>query len=187
MSGKFTVVYGAPNTGKSTALKRFADEHKGFVYIKYPLYELEPNGPVIDAVIHKRKEMTAECLQLLCAENRRDFEQALEELLEAGINVIAEDYTLTGIVSGLVEGVPLNTLKHFNKDLRIPDKAFLLVGERFTSGRELEHRFEEGDEKWAKTRELLLSFKDEYHLEIINVTPDIEKTYKAVESAILSS
>ena len=94
--GKFIVVYGANNLGKTEQAKRLVQSLKavGFKsrYIKYPIYDLEPTGPKINAALRKNSIITNLDLQKEFAQNRRDFEPQLVKTLNQGTWVVAEDY-----------------------------------------------------------------------------------------------
>ena len=53
-AGKLIVIYGINNLGKTTQAEMLADrmaEYAPTVYLKYPLYDLEPSGSFINAYI----------------------------------------------------------------------------------------------------------------------------------------
>lgn len=185
--GTLNVILGANNLGKSTAAQTVASE-EGFFYIKYPIYKLEPHGPIIDDVVHNKRPMEAAELQLHYAENRRDYEPYLNAILETGKSAIVEDYVFTGIVWGLVEGLSLYNLFEINERIKKPDRYILMDGNRFNTGREKGHRFEdEGDSKWQKARDLFMSFALAYNWEIVNANQTREKVKQDILDIILSS
>ena len=99
--GKFIVLYGINNLGKSTQaqalVKRLIAADKPAVYLKYPVYELEPTGPNINRVLRseQKQQLTEIDFQALYAQNRRDYQPTLEQTLAAGTTVVAEDYTVS--------------------------------------------------------------------------------------------
>src|SRR3989339_337961 len=108
--GKFIAIYGINNLGKTrqaTILKE-ALEGQGLETIgfKYPIYDLEPTGPEINAVLRQGVPMQERDLQGLYARNRRDFEPTLLGHLSRGKWVVAEDYTGTGIAWGMAGKIP---------------------------------------------------------------------------------
>jgi len=155
--GRFIVLYGSNNTGKSEQIGRLVDSLNSIGIIteslKYPIYDLEPTGPLINEAIRKGnpRGLTAAELQKTYADNRRDYEPKLEATLKKGKWIIGEDYTGTGIAWGLTYGVPMETLLEFNKGLLKEDLAICLDGERFSSGIERNHMFESGG-KWELNR-----------------------------------
>ena len=91
--GKFIVIYGVNGTGKSTQVKNILRYLKGkkikVNYLKYPIYDLEPEGPFIDKYLRdpefrKKNPQTTEKLQDKYAKNRKRFEPELKKILEKG-------------------------------------------------------------------------------------------------------
>lgn len=160
---KFIVLYGANNLGKSTQIEllkaKVAKLNLPAKFIKYPIYDLEPTGPLLNNLLrHPEKvdrKYNDEEFQQIYAQNRRDYEPTLIELLTSGITVFAEDYTGTGIAWGLTKGVELNYLEKINSDLKQPDLCLMLDGEtRFHDGIEKGHRHEAaGEAIWLKNRD----------------------------------
>lgn len=150
--GKFIVLYGTNNIGKTTQVKLLIDrikrERKLVTHIKYPVYDLEPTGPRLNSILREGAEanLTTLDVQKIFAQNRRDFEPKLKEILDSGMNVIAEDYKGTGIAWGYTRGTDLNDLEEINKDLLSEDITILLDGMRFIDGMEKNHMNEQDDE-----------------------------------------
>ncbi len=156
--GEFIVVYGANNLGKSTQIDLLAEglreEGKEVELLKYPIYGLEPTGPVINAAIREGLEITEIELQRVFAQNRQDFEPFLmKEILEKGKWVIAEDYKGTGIAWGVARNIPVEVMEEMNFGLLEEDLAILLDGEQFVSGIERGHRNEPSPE-WQQARQV---------------------------------
>ncbi|MDD2823456.1 MAG: hypothetical protein PHQ59_05250 [Candidatus Daviesbacteria bacterium] len=188
--GKFIVLYGANNLGKSKQVELLEKslQEKGIktIRLKYPIYDLKPTGPKINAVLREGLKMPDLDLQKLYAQNRADFEPKLKSYLNAGKWVLAEDYTGTGVAWGMTWGVPLEALEKINKKLLKEDLAILLHGERFVSGIEKNHRNEADDEIWEKGQRIHLELgarygwkkvyatrtPEEVHLDIINLVTD---------------
>ncbi len=172
MVGKLIVIYGANNLGKSTQVEMLEralhDLQIPVKRIKYPIYDLEPTGPLINSIIRGGGSMPEEELQRTYVQNRRDYEPELERLLRDGTSVIAEDYNGTGIAWGLVRGVPLERLEKMNDGLRKEDIAILLKGERFETGREAGHRNETDDALWQKANENHLMLGERYGWQHVN-------------------
>lgn len=157
--GKFIVLYGANNIGKSTQVQYLAKNllNRGMqvLVVKYPIYALRPTGPLINDVLRRGKKMDQLELQKIFAQNRRDFEPTLKFILEVGIHVIAEDYLGTGIAWGMVRGLKKETLLEINRDLLEPDISILMDGPRFRTHIEKGHLNEDVAEKiWLRSREV---------------------------------
>jgi len=162
--GKFIVIYGSNNLGKSTQVKllscKILESKKDVLTIKYPIYSLKPTGQKINNIIRKEvgtgKALTSELeLQKIYAQNRMDFQPQLLGILEAGINVVAEDYAGTGIAWGMTKGMTIRKLEEINRGLVSPDLAILLDGSRFEQAKEIKHRYENAD-AWEQLRQLNL-------------------------------
>jgi len=174
------VIYGAPNLGKTVQSKMLSRALNGF-YIKYPVYDLSPTGPLINTALRETSNITTLELQTLCAQNRRDFEPALKALLKKR-PVIAEAYTQTGIISGVFEGESEKTLKELNAGLLSEDFAILLDGERFTEAIEKNHRFEANN--WEKTRALHKKFGRKLGWKRVNANQPKEKVHQDIMSLV---
>lgn len=157
--GKFIVIYGTNNIGKSTQVQMLAtkllDQGKQILVLKYPIYSLEPTGPQINAVLRHGEKMDEGSFQKLYAQNRRDFQPILISILEAGIYVLAEDYVGTGIAWGMMRGLSMEKLIKMNKGLLEPDLCILMDGERFKTHIEKGHINEDIDDLiWQKSRRI---------------------------------
>lgn len=150
-SGKLIVLYGINNIGKSTQAQRLVERLQAAgipaQYLKYPRYDLEPSGGILNAYLRQGNpdHLSAREAQIFFAMNRFHFQSQLKAILESGITVVAEDYTDTGIAWGVGAGVAQDFLKRINAGLVPPDLAIYMVGERFTDGKETGHRHEEDD------------------------------------------
>lgn len=186
--GKFIVLYGANNLGKSTHVTMLVDalEEMGVrvTGIKYPVYNLEPTGSRLNAILRDGLEMPEIEVQRLYAQNRRDFEPTLRAHLNSGIWVVAEDYTGTGVAWGLTRGVSLEALEAMNEGLLQEDLAILLHGERFTSGIEQNHRNEKDDELWYRAQEFHLALAGCYGWRKVSV--DETRSKEVVHQDILT-
>jgi thymidylate kinase len=193
--GLFIVIYGANNLGKSEQSRRLSSKliHEGnqvFV-IKYPIYQLEPTGPIINSILRNpddpNRKISEYELQKLFAQNRRDFQEVLIQLMNAGVHIIAEDYTGTGISWGLTRDVPHEDLVTLNEDLLIPDLAILLDGERFLSGIEQRHRNESDlDVVWEKNRSAHQFLADRHGWKRVNANQEIEQVHRDVMEIVVA-
>src|SRR5476651_1712670 len=99
--GKFIVLYGANNLGKSTQvemlIQSLEDKNIPVKKLKYPVYDLEPTGPRLNAVLRQGLKLPEEEVQELFAQNRRDYQEKLQKDLDDGYWIISEDYKGTGI------------------------------------------------------------------------------------------
>ena len=150
--GGFVTLYGINNLGKSTQAHKLVDwlNSNGFKaeYLKYPLYDLQPTGPLILEQIKGKsgQNISEKELQTLFAQNRRDYQPDLIKTLESGTYIIAEDYTGTGFAWGMSKGLNIEFLEKINNDLLKEDLAILFYGERFKQGIEKYHVHENNPE-----------------------------------------
>lgn len=179
MRGKFIVLYGANNLGKSTQVellqKTLASLNIPVTHIKYPIYDLAPTGPVINSVLREGLQMEEDQFQQLYVQNRRDYEPQLKKMLEEGMWVIAEDYIGTGIAWGMVRGVSLERLEEMNKNLYPADLSIMIYGERFATGKESNHRNETDDKIWNTAQEKHLLLAKRYGWKKINANQEVAK------------
>ncbi|MDO8570780.1 MAG: hypothetical protein Q7R97_04315 [Candidatus Daviesbacteria bacterium] len=183
--GKFIVLYGANNLGKSAQAEMLVDAitDLGFQVeaLKYPIYDLKPTGPKINTVLRLGSKMDEFELQKIYAQNRLDYQPILDTTLKSGRWVIAEDYNGTGVAWGIVRGIPQNDLEALNRGLIKEDLAILLHGERFTSGIEKNHRNEADDEVWHQAQMIHLCLAEVYGWRKVYAT----RTAEAVHQDIL--
>ena len=143
--GKLIVIYGINNLGKTTQAKKLVAwlEARGFQaqYVKYPIYDLAPSGPYINAIVRKNlwQKIPPQEIQLWYAINRFQYQPELLSKLEQGIMVVAEDYVGTGIAWGIAEGVDKAWLENLNAPLYKEDLGILLLGRRFLKAAEKNH------------------------------------------------
>lgn len=174
--GRFIVIYGSNNLGKSTQLdlleKVYVEAGLPYTRIKYPIYD-SPTGQIINRILRpneneEKLEISEEEFQALYAEDRRQFEPLLRELLKNG-DVIAEDYVGTGLAWGLTKGVRREFLDQVNDGLLKPDVEIMLDGYRFGGGVERRHRHEDVESGiWERSREIHLGLATELGWKVIN-------------------
>ena len=181
--GKFIVLYGANNLGKSTQAHLLVAslQEKGIQarYLKYPIYDLEPTGPAINGVLRGGVKMPTAELQRQYAQNRRDYEPTLKKDLEKGIWQVTEDYTGTGIAWGMTYGLTLEYLEEINKGLLAEDLSLMFDGERFLSGIETNHLHETGGH-WEKAQQINLELARKYGWKRINANAPKEIVAESV-------
>jgi len=184
--GKFIVFYGINNLGKSTQaqklVQRLQNEGHRAEYLKYPLYELEPSGPMINNYLREGNKygLSAREVQIMYALNRTQYEHKLQEKLQAGINIVSEDYTGTGLAWGISTGVDEEFLKYINIHLLSEDLAFLFDGDRFLEAQEKTHKHESNNGFMEKAREVHLRLGRELGWKNINANQSIEEIHEEI-------
>jgi len=185
MKGKFITLYGINNIGKTTHAKwlvaNLRSEGYSAEYIKYPHYDVEPTGPMINNILRSEKQtISEEELQMWYTLNRFQFEPKLREMLEKYNYVVAEDYIGTGLAWGTAKGADLDWLKQLNKHLLKEDIAVLLDGERFLQAKEKIHVHESNDELMKRCREVHLELAEEYNWPIVQANHTKEEVQQSI-------
>jgi len=191
--GKLIVFYGTNNLGKSTQAKilieKLKEKNIEAEYLKYPIYDLEPSGPILNNYLRNGNpyNLSAREAQIIYCLNRTQYQKTLEEKLNKGINIIAEDYTGTGIAWGVGAGVDQKFLEEINSHLLKEDIALLFDGERFKEAMEKNHKHEQDDEFSKKVRQIHLGLGKKYNWEKINANLSIEEISNIVFEKIIKS
>ncbi|MBP7811866.1 MAG: hypothetical protein KA054_03430 [Candidatus Moranbacteria bacterium] len=181
--GRMIAIYGVNGIGKTTQSERLAEwirsQGKPVSRVKYPVYDLEPEGPFLfqylrDPMFREAHSQSTEELQLKYAENRRRYEPELKERLASGEWIVAEDYVGTGIAWGLTWGGSLEYLEEINKGLHPPDCAILMDGKRFETALERHHRNEMDGERIRICQSFLRLLGERNGWERVNARQSIE-------------
>ncbi len=184
-------IYGVNNIGKSTQAKMLVEnlkkEGRKIAFLKYPIYDAEPTGPMIDYYLRdpQAPKISAEELQMWYALNRFQMQPELQKKLDSGITVVAEDYTGTGIAWGITHGADKKWIEQVNKYLIKEDLAILLDGEQFQTEREDQHINEASDERIAKCRQIHLDLAKEYGWKIVKASGEKKEIAKEILEIVL--
>lgn len=182
--GIFITIYGINNIGKSTnaklLVKKLKDAGRKAVYLKYPVYDLEPSGQFLNKILRGggTQKISEDELQLWFILNRYQFESSLKKLLNDGNIVIAEDYVGTGIAWGVAKGLDQKWLEDANKYLLKENFAILLVGERHKQSKEKVHVHEQNDELSKKCANIFEMLANKFGWKKIIVQEKAEDTSK---------
>lgn len=189
--GKLITLYGINNIGKSTQCKILIDNLKKHghdaVYIKYPVYSLEPTGVFINKVLREsggRQNITEDQLQMWFTLNRYQFEPELKQMLNEGKIVIAEDYVGTGLAWGSAKGASLEWLTELNKYLLKEDFAIYLKGKRNVQATEASHIHENNNELLEATQFIYDNLAEKYEWSKVMVKPSIGETADDIWKAV---
>ena len=185
MAGKFIVLYGINNIGKTTQAKMLVEHmlRKGLRadYIKYPVYDLNPSGHFLDRVLRSQKqEISEEELQMWFAVNRIQFQPNIKKKLSLDINLVAEDYIGTSIAWGSVKGANEEWLKSINSRLLKEDIGILLDGQRFVFAQENVHIHETNEKLIEKVRRKHLELAIAFGWHIVNANQVREKVFNDI-------
>lgn len=182
--GKFIAIYGINGIGKTTQVERLVEYLKTLgkkaSRLKYPIYDLDPEGPFIykylrDPKFRKENELTTDELQQKYVDNRKRYELTLQTRLDNGEWIVAEDYIGTGIAWGLTWGGNLEYLEEINQGLFQADISILMHGDRFSTAIEKDHRNEMAADRIqvCKNFHLLLAYR--YGWNVVNANQSIER------------
>jgi thymidylate kinase len=190
--GLFIAIYGVNNIGKSTHARLLVESlkraGKKVFYLKYPVYDLEPTGPAINAILRSggKQSVGEDELQRLFMQNRRDFEPELKKIINDGFVVVAEDYTGTGIAWGTAKGLELSFMEKLNDGLLKEDMAILITGKRDIRAMEKKHIHERNGALVENVVKILEKLADRYGWVKVPLQPKIVDTAKLIREAIES-
>jgi thymidylate kinase len=179
--GKLIVFYRTNNLGKSTQAKILVDKLNSLnfltEYLKYPLYDLAPSGKLLNDYLRNNNphQLTAREAQIIYTLNRTQYQNELIKKLDSGINIIAEDYTGSGIAWGVGAEIEQNFLEEINNHLIKEDLAILFDGERFKNSIENNHKHEKDEEFSKRVRQIHLELGKKFNWEKINANLTIEE------------
>ena len=179
--GKFVVIYGNNNIGKTTQAKllieRMERENYPVRYIKYPIYDLAPTGIMINTYLREGNphSFTPREAQTLYAMNRTQFEPTLKKWLDEGINVLAEDYIGTSLGWGIGTGVKKEYLVEINNHLLKEDTVLFMDGNRFLVSKEKKHIHEQDDELIDKVGGIFRKLAGEFKWNKVNAVGSVEE------------
>ncbi|MEA2088256.1 MAG: hypothetical protein U9O55_00210 [Patescibacteria group bacterium] len=188
--GKFIVLYGINNLGKTTQAKLLVEklnkENIKAEYLKYPIYDLESSGKILNNFLRQKNsyDISPKEAQIIYVLNRTQFEPILKQKLKQGINIIAEDYIGTGLAWGVGAGVDQKFLEKINSRLLKEDSSILFDGERFNEAVEKNHKHETDENLTKKVRLAHLKFGKKYGWKKINANLSIEQIHKILWSII---
>lgn len=184
--GRFIVLYGINNLGKTTQarllVKAIRRSGRRAEYVKYPIYDLEPAGKLINDYLRNGNpyNFSPRELQLLHFADRIKFENRLTEKLNRGVNIVAEDYFGTGMAWGIGNGVEPELLKYLYGFIYPEDVAILFDGERFLESVEKDHRHENNERLMKKVRRTHLALGEEYGWQKVDANLPIKELHGVI-------
>ena len=191
--GKLIAIYGINGIGKTTQVGRLVEYLRSrgvrVARLKYPIYDLEPEGPFIhmylrDLDFRTANPQTTEELQEKYAENRRRYEPTLREWLNSGEWIDAEDYIGTGIAWGLTWGADLEYMEKINEDLLSADLSVLMHGDRFDTAIEKDHRNEMAAERIVISKNFHDLLADRYGWTRIDANRSVEEVGEEIRDVV---
>lgn len=186
--GKFIVLYGINNLGKSTQTKLLVEYLKKknikAKYIKYPIYD-NRSGKFINDYLRKGAKISPEDYHILQVINKFEFADELDKILNTGTWVVAEDYILSGIAWAMSNGLDQKRMEMLYEPLRKPNKAVVLDGERFREAVEQNHKHESDNDITACCRKYHKKLAKENNYPFINANQKIEKVFLDIKQELL--
>ncbi|HOW60803.1 MAG TPA: hypothetical protein P5548_03450 [Candidatus Moranbacteria bacterium] len=191
--GKFIAIYGINGIGKTTQVELLVEylkeKSKNVSRLKYPVYDLEPEGPFIykylrDPEFREKNELSTHELQKKYADNRSRYEGTLKRRLENGEWIVAEDYIGTGIAWGLTWGGDLEYLEEINKNLLKEDLSILMNGNRFLTAVEKDHRNEMEAERITICKNFHKLLSGKYNWAEVNANQEIKNVHDDIKGIV---
>ena len=191
--GKMIAIYGINGIGKTTQVELLVKYLKSLGINanrqKYPVYDLEPEGPFINNYLRNEafrtnNPKTTHELQYIYMNNRLSYESTLQDRLTSGEWIIAEDYTGTGVAWGLAWGGDLNYLEKINKNLLLENLSILIDGERFLTAVETTHRNEMDVERLNLCKNFLRLLASRYNWTKVNANNKVLEVQKNIKLAV---
>jgi len=187
-------VYGVNNLGKTTQVKllkkRLEKENLKVSLLKFPLCDLPPTGPRINNYLcnGNPEKLSALKFQTICAQNRKDFDKTLRNIILENDVVIADDYIGTGIAWGMGAGIPKKELIKLNEGLVREDLSILLDGKRFIQSIKKNHKHEQDHNLIERVRKnhLELAFYNGWQVVYGWKIKDDNNSPKAINDKIFS-
>lgn len=189
-TGIMIALYGINSIGKSTQAAMLVHrlEKEGFlaVHKKYPFYGLHPTGSILNAYLREGNpyKLSPREFQIFQAFNRTHAERTMRGFLVNGTNVVAEDYTGTGIAWGMGAGIDKNFLILINTHLYTEDVSILLDGDQFESGREAKHKHENDRILTSEVRRYHKVLANEFGWHIVNANQDRDAVHEKIWSIV---
>jgi len=183
--GSLITIYGVNNVGKTTQskilIRRIRSRGFKVKYLKYPVYDISPTGPMINQVLRGKdgQKISEDELQLWFILNRYQFQPELKKLLADGYVVVAEDYIGTGIAWGMAKGLSEDWLITANKHLIKEDLSIYIEGKRDPHVKEARHVHEQNDELTEKCKKTHLYLCEKYGWNKV-VQGDVNTTAKRI-------
>lgn len=191
--GKFIVLYGVNNLGKTTQAKLLVENliiqlSQKAEYMKFPVYDLQPSGPEINNYLKQGNpyDFTPREFQFLQILNRTQFAPKLETKLNNGIWVVAEDYTGTGIAWGMATGVNKNLLYNLNSHLPKEDLGILFEGEPFAETLDRTNVHETNPELLKKTEIIFKDISKDFGWESVNANQTKDEVQENIMQIVKS-
>lgn len=191
--GRLIVLYGTNNLGKTTQARLIVENliinlSKEGEYVKYPVYDLVPSGPLINSYLKQGNthQFTPREFQMLHVLNRTQQESKIEKKLNNGTWIIAEDYIGTGIAWGMAAGVDKKLLYNLNSHLLKEDLGILFEGEPFVQDLDKGNLHETDLELMKKAQSAFKEISKDFGWYTVNANREKEEVNQEIMDIIKS-
>lgn len=194
--GRFVVVEGLDGAGHTTQAKllgQFLEKMGKKVVLTHEPTMISEAGRLIDQILHEKEKISAEELQKLFAQDRKEhLQRRVIPALRRGEFVISDRYFFSSFAYGVSEGLDLEWLIELNNEFLPPDLSFILKVSSATCLRRIHKRreaktlFEKRDKlvKVWKTYAILPERFD--NVTIVNGERPIKQISQEIKAIVLS-
>jgi thymidylate kinase len=191
--GKLIVIYGINSLGKTTQAKMLVESliirySKRAEYLKYPVYTLEPTGPLLNNYLKggNPNQFTSREFQLMQVINRTQYQNTIQEKLDKGIWIVAEDYVGTGIAWGMADNLDKKLLFELNSHLIKEDLGILFEGTSFANDLDKENIHESNLELLQKAATAFKEISNDFGWNTLNANQEKEVVQEEVMNIVKS-
>lgn len=128
--GRFIVVEGLDGAGHTTQAKllgQFLEKMGKKVVLTHEPTLISEAGKLIDRILQEKEKISAEELQKLFAQDRKEhLQKKVIPALKEGKIVISDRYFFSSFAYGVADGLDLNWLMDINKGFLLPDITIIL-------------------------------------------------------------
>ncbi len=192
--GKLIALYSQNNLGKTTQVEKllnfFNGERTEMLHQKFPVYTIEPTGPVINNYLRPLEgvknpfHLTPREFQILNVANRYHFDPQIRNWISEGKIILVEDYIGTGVAWGMAAGIDRDFLLKLNDGLYQADLSVMLDGKRFMDNVEKNHLHESNNELMEKAARAHLELAHMFQWKIVNGNRSVEEVNNELRKII---
>lgn len=127
--GAFILLEGLDRSGKSTQCEKLVEYLKGegrkAILLRFPDRNTT-TGQKISSYLKNTVEIDDKTIHLLFTENRQEKMEEMEKLLEEGVTLVVDRYSISGVAFSAAKGLDLDWCKTVEQKLPAPDVVFYL-------------------------------------------------------------
>lgn len=192
MNGKFIVIEGIDNAGKSSQSILLAD-HLRSKGLKVLLTREPTNGilgGISKAALNKELNISDKSLQLLfCADRAHHLDREIEPAMNKGFNVICDRYFFSTLAYGFASNINYKWLRSVNISFRKPDLGIYLdLDPKISLSRSAKQidslQLFDSVQKLSKVRQAYLSIAKEFHLKKVDAEGSVEDINQRINKIV---